>query len=396
MPRTRRTLYVLFHCQDEAVPDLARFLRGAASLTSRPQLYAISILTGEEHAVSTDELELACSVPADRWVDERAFDRQAVRALARKGVLLSDAADEELAALRERDELLASTGWNLYGALYHFMTKWSGLDFGPAAEAELAGATGDAAAGLVAAQGRPPDAFHEVDRSLSVRELPLIRPEDGLYRTLAARKTSRAFDPERPLSVEQLAIVLDHVWGCHGTAPILDDDLVLRRTSPSGGSLHPVEAYPLVTNVEGLEPGLYHYRSRDHALELIESLGAEEAVELATRFTTGQWFLASAQVSFVLAARFARSHWKYWKHQKAYTAVVMDAAHLSQTLYLVAAELGLGAFVTAAINAGDIEERLGLDGVSEGVVAVAGCGASLPDASLEPEFAPYVPRETRL
>jgi nitroreductase len=75
----------------------------------------------------------------------------------------------------------------------------------------------------------------------------------------------------------------------------------------------------------------------------------------------------------------------------------MDAAHLSQTLYLVAAELGLGAFVTAAINAANIDERLGIDGCSEGALAVSGCGRRAAERSpLEPAFAPYVPRETQL
>jgi hypothetical protein len=65
----------------------------------------------------------------------------------------------------------------------------------------------------------------------------------------------------------------------------------------------------------------------------------------------------------------------------------MDAAHLSQTLYLVATELELGAFVTIVINSGDIEERLGLDGIEQGVVSVCGCGPRLGRPSLlEPEF----------
>ncbi len=396
MPRVRRTAYVLFHCQDQASPDLAQLLRGVAALVRRPQLYAISILTGAAHPIATEQIELVCSLPADRWVEAEALDDDTIRDLARKGVILSDEDVEELVALRARDELLASTGWNLYGALYHFMTRWSGLDFGPGAEAELQALTPESIAGLVAAQGRPPDPFHEVERPLAVRELPLVRPEGGLYRALAERKTSRAFDQAQPLTLEQLAVVLDQVWGCHGIGTIVDDLYVLKRTSPSGGGLHPVEVYPLVTNVEGVEPGLYHYRSRDHALELVKALEADEARALATRFVTGQWYFGAAQVSLVMTARFGRNHWKYWKHQKAYAAMLMDAAHLSQSLYLVAAELGLGAFVTAAINTADIEASLGLDGVSEGVLAVAGCGVGLPETPLEPRFSPYVPRETVL
>ena len=77
----------------------------------------------------------------------------------------------------------------------------------------------------------------------------------------------------------------------------------------------------------------------------------------------GQSYFGTAAVSFVLTARFYRNHWKYRRHQKAYAGILMDAAHLSQTLYLVSDDLGLGAYVTIAINARDIEARLGLDGV---------------------------------
>jgi nitroreductase len=88
----------------------------------------------------------------------------------------------------------------------------------------------------------------------------------------------------------------------------------------------------------------------------------------------------------VLVSRFARSFWKYRKHERAYGVLLMDAAHLSQTFYLVAAELGLGAFVTAAINGADAEERLGLDGFSEGALALLGCGRPGERSELDPEF----------
>ena len=65
----------------------------------------------------------------------------------------------------------------------------------------------------------------------------------------------------------------------------------------------------------------------------------------------------------------------------------MDVGHLSQTLYLVCAELGLGAFVTAAVNGANIEERLGLEPFVEGAIAITGCGRRAPGGSpLEPSF----------
>jgi nitroreductase len=72
----------------------------------------------------------------------------------------------------------------------------------------------------------------------------------------------------------------------------------------------------------------------------------------------------------------------------------MDAAHLSQTFHLVCAELGLGVFVTAAVNGADAEERLGLDGFRDGVLALCGCGPPAAASPFDPEFLPYVPGET--
>ena len=158
--------------------------------------------------------------------------------------------------------------------------------------------------------------------------------------------------------------------------PALGDDVVvLRKTSPSGGSLHPIEVYPLVRAVEGIEPGLYHYNVEHHGLEPIERARRRTRPEAVARsFLGGQWYFASAQVLFVMAARFDRSFWKYRDHDKAYSAILLDAGHLSQTLYLVCGELGLGAFVAGAINDATIDERLGLAAFEEGSLAVCGCG----------------------
>jgi len=313
-------------------------------------------------------------------------------------VLVTDADDEELRALRARDEALSSSGWNLYGALHYLMTKWSGVDLRATPdEGEFPPITKETIAEFIDLRGQPPDPFYALDQPLAVQELPVVRREGGLYDALAGRKTTRGFDRTQRMTAEELALVLYEVWGCHGTAPVLGDIFCLKRTSPSGGCMHPVEVYPLVSGVEGVEPGLYHYNGRDHALELMERLGEEDAVALAADFTCGQNYFGTAHVSFVMTARFPRNYWKYPKQQKAYPVILMDAAHLSQTHYLVATELGLGAYVTVAVNARDIEQRLGFDGVTEGVVAMAGCGKERPHGSpFEPRFEPYVPRATRL
>ena len=71
----------------------------------------------------------------------------------------------------------------------------------------------------------------------------------GLYRALAERKTVRAFDRSTPMRSEDLGALLYWVFGCHGHTKMTKGVPILRRTSPSGGSLHPVEVYPLVQDV---------------------------------------------------------------------------------------------------------------------------------------------------
>ena len=171
----------------------------------------------------------------------------------------------------------------------------------------------------------------------------------------------------------------------------------VKKTSPSGGALTPVECYPLITRVEGLDPGLYHYNMERNALEQLSSMDTGQAEAMAEDFTAGQTYYANTHVQFILTARFYRNFWKYGNHKKAYKVVILDAAHLSQTLYLVCTDLNLGAFVTTAIHDASIEKELGLNTQKEGVVLISGCGITLPIQEQQSEFKPqaYNPETAR-
>ena len=95
-----------------------------------------------------------------------------------------------------------------------------------------------------------------------------------------------------------------------------------------------------------------------------------------------------------MTARFGRSFRKYRRHAKVYRAIYLDAGHLSQTFYLLCTELGLGPWITAALDESVVERALGLDPLRESVVAVCGCGRPRAEAAtppLEPLFAPLEP-----
>jgi putative peptide maturation dehydrogenase len=388
MARVRRPRYLAFFCDDFPFLDVEQALRGEVQPVSLRQLCAFSILTGETVELTADELDLVLSIPSDAWVE--APDETVALELGRKGVVLVDS--DELQELRERDETLVELNWNLESALYYFLTKWRGVDLrhltGRDETSDLLPPAPEDVVAFVDEFGPPPPAFHSVTEPEAVVDLPLAERSGELYDVLLRRRTVRNFDAV-PLGIEKLATVLRYIFGYHAYAPLLGEVTTLKRTSPSAGGFHPVEAYLLLNRVEELPSGLYHYSGRRHALERIESLLPAEARELAAFFVCGQSYFADAHALVLLAARFDRAFWKYRNHQKALAALLMDAAHLSQTLYLVCTELGLGAFVTAAVNNVDIEERLGLDGVAEGVLAV--CGFGNPAAEPSPFDPPFVP-----
>jgi SagB-type dehydrogenase family enzyme len=71
------------------------------------------------------------------------------------------------------------------------------------------------------------------------------------------RGSTRAFDPNRSLTFEELSTVLDRATrGVPG-------DFV----DPPGASL--LDLYLIVHHVEDLPPGTYHYRRHEHSLELL-------------------------------------------------------------------------------------------------------------------------------
>src|SRR3990172_9215618 len=89
---------------------------------------------------------------------------------------------------------------------------------------------------------------------------------------------------------------------------------------------------------------------RKKSLAFLEPLSRRRCRDLASQFTAGQDYARRAGALFIMATRFYRNFWKYRRHAKSYKVLLMDAAHLSQTFYLLCAELGLRALFTAAAN----------------------------------------------
>ena len=137
------------------------------------------------------------------------------------------------------------------------------------------------------------------------------------------------------------------------------------RSAPSAGALYPFEIYVVVHNVEGLEPGIYHYAVRDHQLE-VAATGDFRAQALQ------QAMLGEADAAFVLAAVFDRSRHKYG--ERGYRYVYMEAGHISQNIGLQAVSLGLGSVGVGAFLDSEVNKLIGVDGSKEAAIYLQAVG----------------------
>lgn len=350
--------------------------------------------------MSFDDLRFISKLPEATWTDvstiENGIPESRILELATRGLVVLKDPEPGLAELSARDELVRQVDWNRYAQQSHFLTKWSDKVLEEAEKKRLDWERPSSFTEFEARYGDAPPAVQTPSECLTTVDLPLVKRREKLFRLLKRRRTTRTFDREKNLSIEDLSVVLRYSFGIHGYLKMSNSLTILKKTSPSGGALHPIDIYALVSRVDGLETGVYHYNPAEHALSLLDRVAIADAQPAALQSVANQAGFSHAHVMFFLVARYGRHFWKYRKHQKGYKVVTMDAAHLSQTLYLVCTELGLGAYVTAAINDKYIEELLGVDDVNDGIVAV--CGAGIPGADDPEEFRyePFVPRKTKL
>jgi SagB-type dehydrogenase family enzyme len=202
-------------------------------------------------------------------------------------------------------------------------------------------------------------------------------PESAFAQVLMQRRTRREFS-RKEVPFHALSKLLFYTWGITGflEAPILGR--LPLKTSPSAGARHPVEAYVLCMRIEGLKPGLYHYDARAHCLEQLRTMG--NAPVKAAQFCVGQRWARQAAALFIMTAVFPRAMWKY-PTSRAYRTILLDAGHLCQTFCLVATWLDLAPFCTMAFRDSLIEKELGIDGVVESAIYIAGVGMPVFDSA---------------
>jgi SagB-type dehydrogenase family enzyme len=185
---------------------------------------------------------------------------------------------------------------------------------------------------------------------------------------IARRRSARCFEG-RPFSLRELATLLK--FG-NGVLESSHDEPVARRAIPSGGGLYPTEVYVLPLEVDGLEPGAYHYDALEHELARFVDLPAEPALGRACYLGKA---LPTASVAFAISACFERQSVKY--AERAYRFTLLECGHLAQNLLLMATALGLDALPIGGFMDDELNRYLRLDGRREAVLYVILMGSRL-------------------
>ncbi|HET9399432.1 MAG TPA: SagB/ThcOx family dehydrogenase [Candidatus Acidoferrales bacterium] len=215
---------------------------------------------------------------------------------------------------------------------------------------------------------RPPPPFKALSGVPKVL-LPEPVVSGDFSRALLARRTWRKFSAA-PVALADLSTLLWLTFGVQWWLEYPGVGRVPKKTSPSGGSRHPIEGYVYALRVAGLPRGVYHYNSAAHRLERIRRGAAAPEI---SRLLNRQWWFGKAAFVVFLTAVFARTEWKY-PAPRAYRAVLAEAGHVCQTFCLTAASRGLAPFCTMAMRDSAVERALKIDGVSESVLYATGCG----------------------
>lgn len=370
----------MFEPQEKVSIDLQAILAGRTEMSTTTAWFALAAHLDQPVPVSAAQRELLGSLSARHWTEagEEVDPGSDWHVLLEAGLLISDSEDH--AAHRHRDEGIRDGHWWPLAALAHRHGRWSGVN----SAAEMRENNLVTASDLRQQLGAPPPAVQACPGTY--QKLPVV--EATAYDQLLERRTTcRNFDTQRSISHELLAQLLQRTVKAQAVVQVDADTAFLKKHVPSGGGLHATETYLLVQRVQGLAPGLYHYHPVEHALVALPRQCDRPLQAVAECMVSGQDWFANAAAHLVLVPRYARTQWKYRNHAKAYRALLLDIGHISQALYMAATERGLAAFVTAAINDVDTEQVFGLDGITQGPVAVVGVGWR-SDTLATPEFDP--------
>ena len=181
------------------------------------------------------------------------------------------------------------------------------------------------------------------------KEIKLLKPKEkgiiSIEETLHQRRSVRDYK-KISLSLEEVSQCL---WA--GTGKNL-----YRRTAPSAGATYPLEIYLVAGEVEGLEPGVYHYSISKHYLERVIDGDVRKSL---SRAALEQRMIERAPISIIIAADYNRTTGHYG--QRGIRYVHMEVGHVGQNISLQTVALNMGTVMIGAFDDQRVKEILRIE-----------------------------------
>jgi SagB-type dehydrogenase family enzyme len=178
-----------------------------------------------------------------------------------------------------------------------------------------------------------------------------------LEEAIARRTSGRAFGLA-PLPAELLGSLLFLGNGVRRVEAAGTASVFYRRNAPNAGNLGSVEIFPIVMDVAGVAPGIYHFDSVRHDLACLH---AGQFRDWLGQRVLYQVEFAGASVALVLTGAIGRLRTKYG--ERGLRFALLDTGLVSENIYLVGAGLGLPVCATAGFVDAEINAALDLDGL---------------------------------
>jgi SagB-type dehydrogenase family enzyme len=186
-------------------------------------------------------------------------------------------------------------------------------------------------------------------------EAPLVRlPLPDAGRTLQYWQLYAIYDiVPAPLSVDSISLFFRYALSLTAWKQFQGNTWPL-RVNPSSGNLHPTEGYALLPAFEGIHdrPGVYHYASKSHGLELRADLDSSVWATWSEAFPEGSFLVGLSSILW-------REAWKYG--ERAFRYCQHDVGHALGTMRFAAAALGWKLHLLDGVGDADVSQLLGLD-----------------------------------
>lgn len=194
-----------------------------------------------------------------------------------------------------------------------------------------------------------PDPFHRFESAPSVQLALMLGDAPLSYDDLYTPGVMAG----RPVCLESISMFFELSLAISAWKELSGSRWAL-RVNPSSGNLHPTEGYLIVGPVEGVHnrPGVYHYATKEHALERRAEFSPDTWDQLIEGFPSGTFFAGLSSIHW-------RETWKYG--ERAYRYCQHDVGHALAALSISAAVQGWSVRVLDGLGDAEVASLLGLD-----------------------------------